>query len=656
MTPSRIASSVSQRQLDAALKWSLTRSAFAVRTRLTSALVAAAMAVAVALALASPADAYVYWANDGGNTIGRANLDGTGANQSFIAGATDPAQMAVDGGHVYWANSTRDAIGRANLDGSSPNQTFITTASSTYGVAVDSAHVYWMNGTSIGRANLDGSSPNQSFITGANSPVQIAVDSAHVYWAGQQGNTIGRANLDGTGVNNNFITGVNGPVGVAVDGAHVYWTNSSGTAIGRANLDGTSANESFISGASAPTGVAVDSTHIYWANESTGTIGRANLDGTGANQSLVTGRADGVAVDALTTPGQFCTTTRNDGPTGLAIDGLSPASESPCGRFGPTLGSLPVANSDLLIVPGHAARLVNVLRNDRDPDGDRLAVSQWSQGRFGAVSCATTTCRYRPSQRYRGFDSFTYTVADGRDGSSRARVFVRRVPLPLTTRHRHAASGRIRITCPGCNADFRKHEQSARGLARLAADCREYPYIVPFGAGFVDTFLATIFGAHQLSVLMCIDSHNRMHIAGPHSYVMRAAVFSSSGPCPPPVVGTCRTEVTAGICGLTKIDNVEFIRYVPRRKDLWAISERVDWHLVVSTDGVHVGMRVCQLLTRSSERSYPTVGYTFFETLVDPSTAQVTTLDKTRLTNPAFTRNAIGRLLFARLAFPPLVI
>jgi Low-density lipoprotein receptor repeat class B len=41
---------------------------------------------------------HVYWANDGTNTIGRANLDGTGADQIFITGAATPTGVAVDAG------------------------------------------------------------------------------------------------------------------------------------------------------------------------------------------------------------------------------------------------------------------------------------------------------------------------------------------------------------------------------------------------------------------------------------------------------------------------------------------------------------------------------------------------------------------------------
>ena len=54
--------------------------------------------------------------------------------------------MAVDAAHVYWANSrSTGTIGRANLDGTGVDQSFITGVDLPGGVAVDAAHVYWTN-------------------------------------------------------------------------------------------------------------------------------------------------------------------------------------------------------------------------------------------------------------------------------------------------------------------------------------------------------------------------------------------------------------------------------------------------------------------------------------------------------------------------------
>ena len=55
--------------------------------------------------------------------------------RSFLGLAASPSGLAVDADHLYWATGT---IGRANLDGTSPDQSFITGANQPCGVAVDS--------------------------------------------------------------------------------------------------------------------------------------------------------------------------------------------------------------------------------------------------------------------------------------------------------------------------------------------------------------------------------------------------------------------------------------------------------------------------------------------------------------------------------------
>jgi virginiamycin B lyase len=87
---------------------------------------------------------HIYWTQVAtglppGGSIGRANLDGTGANASFITGAAFPRGVAVDYSNIYWANSydcdyrtippslcAGGTIGRASLDGSVVNRSFIT--------------------------------------------------------------------------------------------------------------------------------------------------------------------------------------------------------------------------------------------------------------------------------------------------------------------------------------------------------------------------------------------------------------------------------------------------------------------------------------------------------------------------------------------------
>src|SRR5262249_2086426 len=180
-------------------------------------------------------------------------------------------------GSLYWGNQDDSralafglaaTIGRANLDGTGVDPTFITGADTASGIALDAGHIYWANegAQTIGRAGLDGTGVDQAFVaTGGGFPAAVAVHSGPIYWANPSFFTIGRANIDGTGVNSSFVDTGPYPFGLAVDSGHLYWThvnfssdpNAFDDAIGRANLDGTGADQSFIFGAFTPQGVAV---------------------------------------------------------------------------------------------------------------------------------------------------------------------------------------------------------------------------------------------------------------------------------------------------------------------------------------------------------------------------------------------------------------
>jgi Ca2+-binding RTX toxin-like protein len=310
-----------------------------------AALAVATLAVAT-IALAARADAYVYWAayNFGGQgtpAIGRANLDGSNPNQTFITdpnwGTAGPYGLAVDvapdirgNKYVYWTvlfvpgSSVNGAIGRAPVDGTGSPQTFIPAAG--FGppdVAVGRGFIYWsiepqpvgsgvQRPGTIGAAILpDLEEYNPNFVQPLQLPLGIAIDDTYIYWADSvpltEGavpvSTIGRARLDGTDIpNERWLVAPNTDQAwrdVAVDAKHVYWSNasltSSGGTIGRANLNGsgppTAVNEDWISGATIPAAVAVDAVHIYWSNydpnTQTSSIASANLNATNVQQNLI---------------------------------------------------------------------------------------------------------------------------------------------------------------------------------------------------------------------------------------------------------------------------------------------------------------------------------------------------------------------------------
>jgi hypothetical protein len=264
----------------------------------------------LALGCTAPrAHAYVYWTStsSSGGTVGRANLDGGGANDSFIRAGHPSFGLAVDAAHVYWTTSNGH-IARANLDGTEANQAFIPDVNPS-NLAVDGTYIYWTRfGTSIGRARLDGTEVDNNFIAGDEelgtdnmNPTNVAVSGPYIYWL-NDGRTIGRANLDGSGVIVAFIknTGADIGHGLAVDGAHLYWADEQKNTIGRANLDGSGVTPRFIAAGFDPFALALDAQHIYWSTGSPGAIARANLDGTGVNTKFIAaGQSKSLAVDGL---------------------------------------------------------------------------------------------------------------------------------------------------------------------------------------------------------------------------------------------------------------------------------------------------------------------------------------------------------------------
>jgi Low-density lipoprotein receptor repeat class B len=116
-------------------------------------------------------DAHVYWTGGIGDTIGRAEFDGSNVDTTVIGGANLPAGIAVDAAHLYWTNFGADSIGRANLDGSDADQDFIAEVTDPWGIAVDESGIYWtsLDTGEVGHASLDGSAIDERFVRHAGA-------------------------------------------------------------------------------------------------------------------------------------------------------------------------------------------------------------------------------------------------------------------------------------------------------------------------------------------------------------------------------------------------------------------------------------------------------------------------------------------------------
>jgi Ca2+-binding RTX toxin-like protein len=82
----------------------------------------------------------------------------------------------------------------------------------------------------------------------------------------------------------------------------------------------------------------------------------------------------------------------------------------------------PITANDSATVSAGGTVTIDALANDRDKEGDSLTLSGVTQGQKGAVTIAAGQLSYRANANASGTDSFTYTVSDGKGGTSTARV------------------------------------------------------------------------------------------------------------------------------------------------------------------------------------------------------------------------------------------
>jgi DNA-binding beta-propeller fold protein YncE len=265
---------------------------------------------------ATAANAYaagysVYWTNLGGNTISRANSDGSGGETVPIDPAflSSPRGISIDRstGALYWANSGDSTIGVSDFDGGNAHHlnTSGVTLGSPSGVAVDTigGRVYWAGSSTstIEYANLDGSGGGGTVdTTGATVqfPQGVTIDRVtnRIYWSNDgsaPGGHVGYASLDGSGPAGMLPTSSSGEdnEGISSSGPlqQLFFGSYSGGAVFYAAADGSGGGTLDTTGASTGGvgGTAVDTVNnrVYWTSYD-GSIGYANADNTGSAADL----------------------------------------------------------------------------------------------------------------------------------------------------------------------------------------------------------------------------------------------------------------------------------------------------------------------------------------------------------------------------------
>lgn len=85
----------------------------------------------------------------------------------------------------------------------------------------------------------------------------------------------------------------------------------------------------------------------------------------------------------------------------------------------------PVAVNDTAATRENKPVAINVLANDSDPDGDAISVTSIAKPSNGTlVSKKDGSASYKPNAGFTGTDVFSYTISDGKGGSSSATVTV----------------------------------------------------------------------------------------------------------------------------------------------------------------------------------------------------------------------------------------
>ena len=171
-----------------------------------------------------PVGARVYWTHNmpspgtDVDEIRSVDLAGSGL-EILMDGLETPDDIHVDteNGYLYWTEQNGQRIGRAELDGSNP-VTIITTEASLgiNSMAIDQANglIYWTepNSLLIRRANLDGTNPQTVLeLSGDARPFGIALDgNGHMFWTELDTDRIRRATVGGQDITT-VVSGTDGP-------------------------------------------------------------------------------------------------------------------------------------------------------------------------------------------------------------------------------------------------------------------------------------------------------------------------------------------------------------------------------------------------------------------------------------------------------------
>jgi Ca2+-binding RTX toxin-like protein len=241
--------------------------------------------------------------------------------------------------------------------------------------------------------------------------------------------------------------------------------------------------------------------------------------------------------------------TGTDSFTYTASDGKGGAT---VGRVNVTVAAnaAPTVTNDTASLKNRLPVTLDVLANDRDPNGDSLTLSAVTQGQKGSVAISNGTVSYRPNANATGTDSFTYTVSDGKGGTSTGTVQVMFDWLdnPPTAQNDSASTRtntpvNVRVLANDTDPEGTQMivvdvGAAANGLAEIVNNGAEVRYTPRSNFTGNDTFTYTVRDAAGMLAQATVTVH--------------VAAAAAQGPAGIPPL----TAPTATIVGTTGVDNL----------------------------------------------------------------------------------------------------
>ena len=117
------------------------------------------------------------------------------------------------------------------------------------------------------------------------------------------------------------------------------------------------------------------------------------------------------------------TSGQTDDTAGTSSGGQQAAEDKPAGD------SRPQASPDTAQTDEDTMVLIDVLKNDSDPDNDTLRVLNTGVASYGSVVNRGSRVKYTPRINYHGTDTFVYTITDSQGNTARSSVTVRIKPV-----------------------------------------------------------------------------------------------------------------------------------------------------------------------------------------------------------------------------------